>query len=75
MNIKDYLESSDQTTKELADRVGLLPTSLFRFHSNVHSPSLLNAVKLHLASNGKITFEDLLCEKDKRKLKEWKKDR
>ena len=68
MELAYYLLESNLLQKDLAKRIGILPTSLSPIRNKKRSPSLIVAMKIHFETNGAVSLYELLSPKDKKEI-------
>lgn len=68
MELAYYLLESNVLQKDLAKRVGILPTSLSPITNKKRSPSLIVAMRIYCETNGVVSLYELLSPKDKKKI-------
>lgn len=61
MRLDLYLARQDESATSFAKRAGVEPSTITRIMNGERSPSLEVAKKIVDASDGKVTFEDLIA--------------
>ena len=61
MRLKDYLESKDLNGKGFSEISGLSEPYLSQIANGKRVPSTEAIIKIHRATNGQVTFEDLVA--------------
>ena len=65
MDLDEYLWRTRQTQQDFSKKTGISTQSLSAYLHKVQSPKLLNAIKIHVASEGQITYPEMLTDKEK----------
>jgi len=62
--IEGYLFLARMPKKELSERLGIHLSTLYRWLDGTYDPPLSVAIKLHVITEGKITFQQMIIKGD-----------
>ena len=69
MKLDRYLWENKISQKDFSKSIGISLRCLWLIVHNQSTPSLLNAMKIVKATDNQVSYEDLLSESDRKKLK------
>ena len=72
MDLDFYLWKLKISQRELSARTGISTTRLNAFVKKLSTPSLVSAIKIHEATDGKVGYKDMIREVDRLTLEEEK---
>lgn len=71
MDIRQFLFEERRTSRWLSVSIDCTENAILKYKNGTGSPSLLNALKLLKITDGKVTLEELLSDKDKEEYEKW----